>query len=73
MKYKLGTDAIAMDFCMDNFPNGKALSSANKKVHLQVNLRANDFKLFVEEISKLLQQTIAATAYWDERKKLMWN
>jgi len=72
-KYNVGTDAIAMRFCMDNFPNAQVLSGANNKAHLQANLRANDFKLSAEEISKLLQHSIVVTAYWNERKKLEWN
>jgi len=72
-KYNVGTDAIAMRFCMDNFPNAKVLSGANNKTHLQANLRANDFKLTTEEIDQLYQHSIAATDYWNERKKLEWN
>lgn len=72
-KYNVGTDAIAIRFCMDNFPNAKVLSGANNNAHLQANLRANDFKLSAEEIRKLLQYSIEATAYWNERKKLVWN
>lgn len=72
-KYSVGTDAIAMRFCMENFPNGQVLSGANNKAHLQANLRANDFKLTTEEINQLYQHSIAATDYWNERKKLEWN
>lgn len=72
-KYNVGTDAIAMRFCMENFPNAQVLSGANNKAHLQANLRANDFKLTTEEIDQLHQHSIAATDYWNERKKLEWN
>ncbi|MDF2831470.1 aldo/keto reductase [Chryseobacterium indoltheticum] len=72
-KYNVGTDAISMRFCMDHFPNAQVLSGANKKAHLQANLRANDFKLTTEEIDQLYQHSIAATDYWNERKKLEWN
>jgi len=72
-KYNVGTDAIAMRFCMENFPNAQVLSGANNKAHLQANLRANDFKLTTEEINQLYQHSIAATDYWNERKKLEWN
>lgn len=72
-KYNVGTDAIAMRFCMDHFPNAQVLSGANNKAHLQANLRANDFKLTTEEIDQLYQHSIAATDYWNERKKLEWN
>jgi aryl-alcohol dehydrogenase-like predicted oxidoreductase len=72
-KYKVGTDAIALRFCMDNFPNAKVLSGASNSVHLLANLRANDFKLSIEEINRLHQYRIAAADYWTERKKLEWN
>lgn len=52
-KYKVETDAVALRFCMDDFPNVKVLSRANNKAHLQANLQVNDFKLSAEEINQL--------------------
>jgi aryl-alcohol dehydrogenase-like predicted oxidoreductase len=52
-KYKVTIDAIAIRFCMDCFKGSTVLSGANNLVHLQQNLKANEFELENIELEKL--------------------
>lgn len=72
-KYEVGIDAILMHYCMKTLEGAVVLSGANKKEHLDQNLKATDFQLSPEEIADLSQFKIPPTAYWEERKQLTWN
>lgn len=72
-KYKVGSDAIAIRFCIDCFPDAVVLSGANNSIHLLANLKADDFKLTPLEIERIASFGISTRAYWQERKALSWN
>ena len=72
-KYNVGTDAIAIRFCIDSFPEAVSLSGASSANQLQSNLAAKTFKLQKEEMGLLSRYKIAPTMYWDERKQLPWQ
>ena len=72
-KYKVGTDAIALRFCLDSVPVFKVLSGAGLESHLQANLQANTFSLSEQEIEMLSKLAVSREAYWAERKQLGWN
>ncbi len=72
-QYKVGTDAVAMRYCIDKFQNAKVLSGADNCVHLRANLLANQFSLTQDELEKLDSFRIESTEYWLERKSLQWN
>lgn len=72
-KYNVGTDAIALRYCMDVFPEALILSGANNTKHLEANLKANQFKLSVSEVEQLSAFGISVDDYWQERKELKWH
>jgi len=72
-KYHVGTDAIAMQYCMESFPRALVLSGTNDNSHLVSNLKANQFKLSSSEMKQLSAFGIESSAYWKERKRLQWN
>ena len=72
-KYNVGTDAIALRFCMDIFEESMILSGAGTKEQLLQNLKASEFKLSKDEIEKLRKYAIDTNDYWNERKLLEWN
>ncbi len=68
-KYQVGTDAIALRFCLDSVPVYKVLSGAGLESHLQ----ANTFSLTEQEIEILSELAVSREAYWAERQQLGWN
>jgi aryl-alcohol dehydrogenase-like predicted oxidoreductase len=73
LKYAVGTDAIALRFCIDSIPVFKVLSGAANQQHLSDNLKANDFQLADHELEALKALAITPETYWNERKQLGWN
>ena len=72
-KYKVGTDAIALRFCMESIKPFMVLSGASNERHITENLKATQFKLEEQELSGLQQLSISPDQYWQERKQLGWN
>lgn len=72
-KYRVGTDAIAIRFCIDSFPEAVTLSGASSINQVQSNLTANNFTLEREEMELLHSYKIDPAMYWDERKQLSWQ
>ncbi|BAO76528.1 L-fuco-beta-pyranose dehydrogenase [Winogradskyella sp. PG-2] len=72
-KYKVGIDAIALRFVMDNLEPTLLLSGASNTNHLKQNLKALNFKLNAVEISKLKSLVVTSEFYWQERSNLVWN
>ena len=72
-RYQVGVDAIAIRYCLDNFPSALVLSGTTDGHHLAANLKANLFELSLPEIEELSTFGIGGTSYWKERKQLDWN
>ena len=72
-KYKVGMDAIALNFCQQNIRKSIVLSGASNFKHLKANLKTNEFTLSEEEILLLKSFKISAFNYWEERTQLKWN
>ncbi|NRD22639.1 aldo/keto reductase [Winogradskyella litoriviva] len=71
--YNVGTDAIALRYCIDVFPDAIVLSGANNSEHLEANLKANQFNLSKSEIEHLSSFGLSVDDYWQERKELKWH
>ena len=71
--YTVGTDAIAIRFCIDSFPEAITLSGASSANQLQSNMAAKNFTLQKEEMELLRNYKIDPAMYWDERKQLSWQ
>lgn len=72
-KYKVGFDAIALQFCKKTIPETIVLSGASTEKQIQENLKMNDFSLTEEELHKLSNLKVEPKAYWNARKELTWN
>lgn len=72
-KYKVGVDAIALQFCGQTLPTSIILSGGSNNEQLQENLKLNTFHLSEEEIQELAAFKIDAITYWEERNQLKWN
>ncbi|MGX1752925.1 aldo/keto reductase [Sphingobacterium sp. NPDC055346] len=72
-KYNVTTDALAMRFCMDSFPESICLSGASSTEQLHSNLTAKTFKLQQDDLQLLSSYYVDSTDYWDERKQLPWQ
>jgi aryl-alcohol dehydrogenase-like predicted oxidoreductase len=72
-KYEVGVDAIALRFCIDSIPLFKVLSGAATEQHLIDNLKAERFKLSLDDVEQIKRLTVDPASYWTERKKLKWN
>lgn len=72
-KYRVGTDAIALQFCGQTIPKSIILSGASNSTQLKQNLKFNTFLLSEDELQQLAAFKIDTTAYWEERTKLKWN
>mgnify|MGYP006078573867 FL=1 len=72
-KYKVGIDAIALQFCVQTIHPFVVLSGASEISQLKENLKVNEFQLLAEEVSQLKSFNIDAIDYWSERKRLGWN
>jgi aryl-alcohol dehydrogenase-like predicted oxidoreductase len=72
-KYNVGADAVAIQFCIDSFPDAVTLSGASSADQLQSNLAAKTFELQKDEMNLLSSYKIDPIMYWDERKQLSWQ
>ena len=72
-KYAAGIDAIALRFIADNLEPSSILSGASDGHQLKQNLKALNFELEDDEISKLKSFAISPINYWRERSDLKWN
>jgi aryl-alcohol dehydrogenase-like predicted oxidoreductase len=72
-KYKVGVDAIALRFVMDNLKPTYVLSGASNVTQLKQNLKALHFSFSEEELYKLQGLKALAQKYWEERSALSWN
>lgn len=72
-KYEVGTDAIALRFCIDTLQPYSVLSGASTSPQLDQNLHVDNFQLDPEEIVLLKSFAVNPEAYWKERKQLGWN
>lgn len=73
LNYKVGIDAVAIQFCMQMLTPYKVLSGASMKKHVSQNLMAETFNLTDEEIHTLLEAKVSPQFYWKERKNMKWN
>lgn len=72
-KYNVGIDAIALRFCNDCLSPYSVLSGAAEAIHLNENLKANNFTLSENEIEMIKELSVPPHNYWTERKMLDWN
>ncbi|WP_417443230.1 aldo/keto reductase [Joostella sp.] len=72
-KYNIGTDAVALRFCMDALAPSIVLSGASSSSQLEANLKAYNFKLTEEEITQLNELSVESDFYWKERSELNWH
>lgn len=72
-KYKVGTDAIALQYCSQTIPNSTVLSGVSNVHQLRENLKVNSITLSDDEIKLLNSFKISSENYWKERKQLGWN
>ncbi|MUU77477.1 aldo/keto reductase [Winogradskyella endarachnes] len=72
-KYKVGADAIALNYCASVFPEAIVLSGVNNSHHLDANLKVVEFSLTTSELEQLSAFRISSNKYWQERKQLKWH
>lgn len=72
-KYKVGFDALALRFVMDNLKPNFVLSGASNKNQLKQNLKALGFKFSIDELNVLKALNSSSKNYWEERSKMDWN
>ncbi|EDP71736.1 oxidoreductase [Flavobacteriales bacterium ALC-1] len=72
-KYSVGVDAIALRFIMDYLEPTLILSGASNTNQVKQNLKALNFELNNDEISKLKSFVVFPENYWHERSSLKWN
>ncbi len=72
-KYEVGTDAIAIAFCLQSVSPFMVLSGASNSKHLTNNLLALSTILTKEEISQMQSLSSTPSQYWHERKQMAWN
>jgi aryl-alcohol dehydrogenase-like predicted oxidoreductase len=72
-KYRVGFDAIALQFCAKTIPDSIVLSGASTISQLRENLKMDTFVLSKEELNHLKSFKVKPIAYWNERKQLKWN
>ncbi|MGB5417596.1 aldo/keto reductase, partial [Algibacter sp.] len=65
-KYRVGVDAVALRFVLDNLQPTYVLSGASNKTHLSQNLEALSFSFTEDELQLLQTLKTAPEAYWDE-------
>lgn len=72
-KHGVGTDAIALAYCMQSIRPYAVLSGASLIIQLDQNIKSLSVQLSEEDILALDQHGIAPADYWAERKRLGWN
>lgn len=73
IKYKVGIDAIALRYVMDNLEPNLVLSGASNTDHLSQNLKVMDFELTRDELLSISEFRVTPEIYWGERDQLNWN
>ena len=73
MKYSVGIDAIALNFCTLTMPESMVLSGASNILHIEENIKAATFEMTEEEVEQLSLFGIEESVYWNERKQLVWT
>ncbi len=73
IKYQVGVDAIALQFCMASFPGATVLSGAQTPEQLIQNCQSLAFELTDPDLEVLNSFAVSPKSYWDERSKLVWN
>ncbi|MFL0078405.1 aldo/keto reductase [Tenacibaculum maritimum] len=73
IKYKVGRDAILMQYAATQFPKAIVLSGAHHNLQLQSNLKALHLSISPDELATLSSFKTAPELYWSERKQLNWN
>lgn len=72
-KYKVGVDAIALQFCAQSVSPFKVLSGASQEAELKSNFELENLELSGEEIGLLNSLGVEPEKYWAQRKKMDWN
>jgi aryl-alcohol dehydrogenase-like predicted oxidoreductase len=72
-KYKVGLDAISLQYCIQTIPKSTVLSGASSSNQLTENLKIASFSLTDNEINRLHSCKVSPAFYWQERKELVWN
>ena len=72
-KYKVGVDAISLNFCSTTMPKSIVLSGVSDNIQLDQNVKVATFQLTEEEIHRLIEFRVKEEFYWNERKELIWN
>lgn len=72
-KYRVGTDAIALRFCIQTINPFMVLSGASNTKQITENWKTNNFELSDDELKQLQSFRISSADYWSERKQLKWN
>ncbi|MFI1745247.1 aldo/keto reductase [Thalassobellus sediminis] len=72
-KYKVGFDALALRFVIDNLKPAYVLSGASNKIQLEENLKALSFSFSEKELDVLKTLKVSSENYWEERGKMNWN
>lgn len=72
-KYKVGIDAISLQFCAQTIPSSIVLSGASDTIQLHENLKAKNVELLQEELDEIAAFKSDTQDYWNERKQLRWN
>ena len=72
-KYKMGIDAIALRFIIENLQPTYVLSGASNTNQLTQNLKALNFNFTEEELDLFTNLQVSSEKYWKERSLLSWN
>ncbi|WKK67563.1 aldo/keto reductase [Lutimonas zeaxanthinifaciens] len=73
VRYGVSIDAIGLRFVMDILEPALVLSGASTQRQLAENLRAQYFKLDLQDQLHLKQFAVDSEFYWNERKNLKWH
>jgi aryl-alcohol dehydrogenase-like predicted oxidoreductase len=72
-KYSVGIDAVALRFVIDVLEPTLILSGGAHTTQIKENLKALNFELDANEITKLESFKVSSQLYWQERSNLEWN
>lgn len=72
-KYKVGIDALTLQFCQQTIEPFKVLSGAWLPYQLHENMKAVNFELSAMDVKTMQNFAIDPKQYWRERKQLPWN
>ena len=71
--YRVGVDAIALRFVIEQLQPTVVLSGASSKGQLESNLKAQSICLSQKDLDSLAELGADPKDYWSERKQLPWN